>query len=63
MAIRIISFIGGALFGAGGALIHSLWIDKVEIHWGIVGLCAFVMGSFAMLFGGKFWKTAVGLWP
>jgi hypothetical protein len=63
MAIRIISFLGGALFGAGGAVLVFCFVEHSPVHWGIVGLAAFVMGSLAALFGRKFWDTALTLWP
>ena len=63
MTIRIISFICGALFGAGGAVAVFYFVEHSPIHWGIVGLAAGVMGLLAALFGRKFWETAVGLWP
>jgi hypothetical protein len=62
MAIRIVAFIGGAMFGAVGALI-AFWLEHSEIWWSVVGLAAVVMGVLAALFGRKFWETAVGLWP
>lgn len=63
MAIRIISFFGGALFGAGGAVLAFLFKEQSPVHWGIVGLAAIVMGLLAACFGRKFWDTAVGIWP
>ena len=63
MAIRIISFVGGALFGAGGAVVAFHFIEHSPVSWGIVGLAAGVMGMLAALFGRKFWETAIGLWP
>ena len=62
MAIHIISFICGALFGGVGAII-GFWLQHSEIWWSIVGLAALVMGILAALFGRKFWDTAVSLWP
>ena len=62
MMIRIIAFICGAAFGAGGALI-AFWLQHSDIWWSIVGLAALVMGILAALFGRKFWETATGLWP
>jgi len=63
MAIRVISFFGGALFGAGGALLVFRFVEHSPPHWGIVGLAAAVMGLLAALFGRKFWDTALGMWP
>jgi hypothetical protein len=63
MTIRFISFLCGALFGIGGAIITFLLIEKSEVNWAIVSLCGFVMGGLAALFGKKFWETASGLWP
>jgi len=63
MAIRTILFFGGALFGAGGAVLLFCFVENSEIHWGIVGLAAGVMGVLAALFGRKFWDTAIGIWP
>jgi hypothetical protein len=63
MAMRIISFLIRAIFGAAGAIIQLHWFEKSEIHWGIVGLSALVLGTLATLFGKKFWETALGLWP
>ncbi|HXR04439.1 MAG TPA: hypothetical protein VN836_07005 [Verrucomicrobiae bacterium] len=63
MVIRLVSFAAGAAFGAVGTIINFLWIEKSEIHWGIVGLSALVLGTLAALFGKKFWETAIGLWP
>ena len=60
---RIISFFGGALFGAVGAMIVFRIIERSAIHWGIVGLAAVVMGVLAALFGRKFWDTATSIWP
>ena len=62
MAIRIIAFICGAAFGAAGTVI-AFWLQHSEIWWSIFGLAALVMGILAALFGGKFWETAIGLWP
>ena len=63
MALRIISFICGGLFGAIGAIIRFHFWEHSEIHWGIVGLAAMVMGILAASFGRKFWNTAGGIWP
>jgi hypothetical protein len=63
MAIRIISFLAGGLFGSVGAIIAFHWFEKSEIHWGIVGLAALAMGILAAAFGKKFWETAIGSWP
>jgi hypothetical protein len=63
MAIRVISFVGGGLFGAGGAVLIFLFVEHSPIHWGFVAVAAFIMGLLAALFGRKFWNTAVGLWP
>ena len=63
MAIRIISFFGGALFGAGGAILVFHFVERSPVHWGIAGLVAVVMGLLAALFGRKFWDTAVSIWP
>ena len=62
MAIRIIAFIAGAAFGAGGAIV-AFWLQHSEVWWGLVGLAALAMGILAALFGRKFWETAIGLWP
>ena len=62
MAIRMISFFCGAIFGGGGAL-FAFYFQHSEIWWSITGLAAFVMGTLAALFGRKIWETAVGLWP
>lgn len=62
MAIRIISFFCGVLFGAGGAVV-AFYLQHSEISWSIVGVAALVMGILAVIFGRKFWETAVGLWP
>jgi len=62
MAIRMISFFCGAIFGGGGALL-AFYFQHSEIWWSIIGLAAVVMGLLAALFGRKFWETAVGLWP
>ena len=63
MAIRIISFVGGALFGAVGAVVAFLFMEHSSVSWGIVGLAAGVMGLLAALFGRRFWDTAIALWP
>jgi hypothetical protein len=63
MAIRVISFFGGALFGAGGAVLVFRFVEHSPVHWGIVGLAAVVMGLLAALFGRKFWDTAITMWP
>ena len=63
MVIRIISFLCGVLFGAGGAVLVFRFVEHTPIHWDIVGLAALVMGFLAALGGRKFWDTAVGLWP
>jgi hypothetical protein len=63
MIIRIISFLCGALFGAGGAVLVFRFAEHAPVDWGIVGLAAVIMGFLAALFGRKFWDTAVGLWP
>lgn len=63
MFIRIISFLCGALFGGGGAVVAFLFVEQSPIHWDIVALAAVLMGVFAALFGRKFWETAAGLWP
>lgn len=60
--MRVIGFVGGAIFGGLGALI-AFWLEHSEIWWSIVALAAVVMGILAVLFGRKFWETAVGLWP
>jgi hypothetical protein len=62
MAVRIIGFIGGAVFGAAGAVV-SFWLMHSEIWWSIVGLAALVMGVLAAMFGRKFWETATSIWP
>ena len=62
MAIRIIAFICGALFGAVGAVV-VFYLQHLDIWWSIVGLAALVMGVLAAIFGRKFWESAVGLWP
>lgn len=63
MAIRIISFVGGALFGAGGAILVFHFVEQSAVHWGITALAAIVMGLLAALFGRKFWDTAISIWP
>jgi hypothetical protein len=63
MVIRIVSFVCGALFGAGGAVLIFYFKEHAPIHWGLVGLAAFIMGLLAALFGRKFWDIAVNLWP
>jgi hypothetical protein len=63
VVIRLISFAGGALFGAIGAVVDFHYFEKSDIDWGIVGLAALVLGILAALFGKKFWDTAVGIWP
>jgi hypothetical protein len=60
--MKIISFLCGALFGAGGALV-AFWLQHSEIWRSIVALAAVVMGVLAAAFGRKFWTTAVDLWP
>src|SRR5664280_3004540 len=49
MAIRMISFFGGALFGAAGAVVVFRFVEGSPVHWGIVGLAAIVMGLLATL--------------
>jgi hypothetical protein len=63
MIIRVVPAVTGALFGAGGAVLHFLFIERSSVNWGIVGLAAVVMGLLAALFDRKFWDTAVRLWP
>jgi hypothetical protein len=63
MTFRIISFVCGALFGGGGAVLTFRFVEHSAVHWGIVGLAAIVMGFLAALFGRRFWDTAIGLWP
>jgi hypothetical protein len=63
MILRLIYFTGGALFGPVGAVIRFRWFEHSEIHWGIVALCAGVMGGLAGLFGRRFWHSAIGQWP
>jgi hypothetical protein len=63
MFVRIILFVCGALFGAGGAMLAFRFIENSPVHWGTIGLAAIVMGLLAALFGRKFWEIAVGLWP
>ena len=62
MAIRIMAFIFGAVFGAVGAIV-AFWLQHSEIWWSIVGLAALVMGVLAALFGRKFLDTAISIWP
>jgi len=62
MAIRIISFICGVLFGAGGAVFAFYWSHS-DIWWSIVGLAGLVMGVLAGVFGRKFWEHAGDFWP
>jgi len=63
MTIRLFSFLGGAIFGSGGAILVFCFVEKGGIHWGIVGISGLVMGCLSVLLGKKFWDTAVGLWP
>jgi hypothetical protein len=63
MTIRLVSFAGGALFGAVGAVVGFHFIEHAPVDWGIVALASGVMGLLAALFGRKFWETAIGMWP
>jgi hypothetical protein len=63
MIIRVIHFIGGAVFGAGGAIFLFYFEEHSPVHWGIVGLAAAVMGVLAASFGQRFWDTATKHWP
>jgi hypothetical protein len=62
MALRIISFFCGALFG-GGSAVFTFYLQHSDIWWSIVGLAALVMGVLAFVFGRLFWEHAGDLWP
>jgi hypothetical protein len=62
MAIRIISFFCGALFGAGSTVL-AFYLDHSDIWWSIVSLAALVMGVLAFLFGRLFWENIGDLLP
>jgi hypothetical protein len=62
--MRIISFVGGALFGAGGAVLVFRFVEHSPIHCGMVGLVGvIIMGLLAALLGRKFWDNAISIWP
>jgi hypothetical protein len=63
MAIRIISFLAGAIFGAVASLVVFHVIEDSLAQWGIIALAAPLMGLLAALFGRKLWDVALNLWP